>query len=129
MTESGLPIILIVEDEALLLLETETTLQDAGFEVVTATDGPSALAEMAKREISGLVTDVNLGRVPTGWDIARRARELRSDLPVVYVSGEHSAEWTSQGVPNSVMIAKPYAPAQLVTAISILLNAAPPAEN
>jgi two-component system OmpR family response regulator len=129
MIESGLPIILVVENEALLLLDAETTLQDAGYQVITATDGPSASAEIEKGEIRGLVTDINLGRGPTGWDIARRARELRSDLPVVYVSGEHSLEWTSQGVPNSVMIAKPYAPAQLVTAISILLNAVPPAEN
>jgi DNA-binding response OmpR family regulator len=125
MNESGLPRILVVDDETLILLETETVLRDAGFGVATAASGQSASAEFEKGQISGLVTDVNLGRGPTGWDVARRAREIKPDLPVVYVSGEHGAEWASQGVPNSIMIAKPYAPARLVTAISSLLNAAP----
>jgi hypothetical protein len=31
-----------------------------------------------------------------------------------------------QGVPNSLLLAKPFAPAQLVTAISQLLNAGAP---
>jgi two-component system cell cycle response regulator CpdR len=43
------------------------------------------------------------------------------------MSGEHAEEWASKGVPNSIMLAKPFAPAQLVTAVSNLLNSIPPA--
>ena len=49
-------------------------------------------------------------------------------MPIVYMTGTHSEEWTSKGVPNSVLLAKPFAPAQLVTAISQLLNATPPSQ-
>jgi hypothetical protein len=42
------------------------------------------------------------------------------------MSGVHADEWASKGVPNSVMLAKPFAPAQLVTAVSQLLNTLPP---
>jgi hypothetical protein len=41
------------------------------------------------------------------------------------MSGAHADEWASRGVPNSIMLAKP-SPAQLVTAVSQLLNSVPP---
>jgi len=40
--------------------------------------------------------------------------------------GTHGEEWASKGVPNSLLLVKPFAPAQIVTAISQLLNASPP---
>jgi DNA-binding response OmpR family regulator len=70
---------------------------------------------------SGLITDISLGRGPDGWEIARRGRELIPDLPVVYISGHGSADWPSKGVPNSLTLSKPFATAQLITAISTLL--------
>jgi hypothetical protein len=42
------------------------------------------------------------------------------------MSGKDADDWASKGVPNSIMLAKPFAPAQLVTAVSQLLNASPP---
>jgi hypothetical protein len=41
--------------------------------------------------------------------------------PVVYLTGESADAWGSQGVPNS-LLRKLFAPAQLVTAVSQLLN-------
>jgi hypothetical protein len=43
---------------------------------------------------------------------------------VIYVTSVAAEEWTSQGVPKSLLIQKPFAPAQITTAISRLLNAA-----
>jgi len=48
-------------------------------------------------------------------------------IPIVYMSGASGHEWTSHGVPNSVLIAKPFAIGQIVTAVSQLLNAGGPA--
>jgi hypothetical protein len=45
--------------------------------------------------------------------------------PALTASG-HGDQWASQGVPNSILLTKPFAPAQLVTAISQLLNTGPP---
>jgi hypothetical protein len=42
------------------------------------------------------------------------------------MTGAAADKWASQGVPNSILLEKPFAPAQLVTALSNLLNAAPP---
>jgi len=56
--------------------------------------------------------------------------EQASMLPGVTASpattGAAGSEWASQGVPNSILLTKPFAPAQLITAVSQLLNAAAP---
>ena len=57
---------------------------------------------------------------------ARHARRRFPHLAVLYVTGDSVAEWTSEGVPNSLIMQKPYADAQLMTAIaSLLIEAAP----
>lgn len=81
------------------------------------------LLESEKEKYRALVTDINLlGRLD-GWEVARRAREINPELPVVYMTGAAANQWASHGVPNSILLNKPFAPAQLVTAVSQLLNA------
>lgn len=117
------PVLLYVEDEIMTQDFVESCLREAGFEVLIANDGSQALDLLGtpNGELRGLITDINLGDGPDGWEVARKARELIGGLPVVYVSGASEAEWTSKGVPGSVMIPKPFAPAQIVVAISSLL--------
>jgi CheY-like chemotaxis protein len=103
-------------------------LKDAGYEVLIAASGGEAIKLMEGQEaisIRALVTDIRLGpSSPSGWEVARRARELHPEIPVVYVTGDSAHDWSSQGVPNSLLITKPFAPAQIVTAVSQLLNQA-----
>jgi len=44
-------------------------------------------------------------------------------MPVVYVSGDSAADWPVKGVPQSIMLSKPYAHAQLISALATLINA------
>ena len=93
-----------------------------------AESGEDAVALLDKRKeaIRGIVTDVRLGTRPelTGWDVARRARELDPDIAVVYMSADSSVDWTAQGVPKSTMEVRPFAMTQISTAIATLLNEA-----
>jgi DNA-binding response OmpR family regulator len=73
-----------------------------------------------------LVTDIGLRGKIDGWEVARQAREIDPQFPVVYMSGKSAEDWGSKGVPNSIMLSKPFAPAQLVTAVSNLLNTGTP---
>lgn len=120
------PLLLLVEDEALVLLVAQEALEAGGYAVTVAESGAEALSvlEAQSDQFAGLLTDVQLGEGPDGWEIARHARELQPSLPVVYLTADSAAEWAAQGVPNSVLVQKPYAPAQLVTAISTLVTAA-----
>jgi DNA-binding response OmpR family regulator len=122
------PFVLVVEDEPLIGLSVEDGLNEAGFEVRLIADGTIALHELesAAETFAALVTDVRLAGDKDGWHIARRARELNPLLPVVYMSGDSALDHSSQGVPQSIMIQKPFAPAQIVTAVSTLINKAPP---
>jgi DNA-binding response OmpR family regulator len=96
-------------------------LGDAGFSVVLATTPAQALEAIKSPDLRGLVTDINLGDPIDGWEIARRARETHVHLPIVYVSGLCEGEWSVKGVPQSLMIAKPFAPAQITVALASLM--------
>lgn len=117
---------LLVEDESLVLLVAQDALEAGGYEVLPAQLASEALNFLDSRiaELSGLVTDIRLPGGSDGWEIARHARELKADLPVVYTTGDSASDWPVKGVPNSVVVQKPYAGAQLLTAISTLMTTA-----
>jgi len=121
-------VVFVVEDEVLIQDLLVDPLQEAGYRVLVASSGGEAMKLLEGQEadsIRALVTDIKLGpSSPSGWEIARQARELHPDIPVVYVTGDSAHEWPSHGVPNSVLITKPFAPAQIVTAVSQLINQA-----
>ena len=123
----AMPLILLVEDEDLIRAMMVEALEEAGFSTLVSADAQGAvrLFEEHGAKIRGLVTDINLADRMDGWELACAAREQASDLPVVYVSGACGHEWASRGVPGSLMITKPFAPAQIVVAISSLLVGAP----
>ena len=123
MQLSESPTILVVEDDQAIQGIVEDALSEGGFEVAVAASGEEAatLLNGNKGQYQALVTDIGLPGPSDGWEVARRAREVNPDFPVVYMTGQHAEEWTSKGVPNSIMLAKPFAPAQLVTAVSQLL--------
>ncbi len=118
------PLVLVVEDEALLAYFVEQTLTDAGYEVLLAANGEEALAAIAEQveDLAGLVTDIRWRKGPDGWEIARAARDLNHSLPVIYMTGDSAADWAVQGVPKSVMLQKPFTPVQLTTALANLQN-------
>jgi CheY-like chemotaxis protein len=117
-------LVLLVEDEPLVVLSLQDALSEDGFAVAASHSGHEALARLneATPAPSALVTDIRLGAGPDGWEVARKAREAYPEIAVVYMSGDSAADYSSHGVPDSVMLQKPFASAQLVTAISTLLN-------
>ncbi|MDO1582394.1 response regulator [Rhizobium oryzicola] len=117
-------LVLIAEDETLIGFMLVESLIDAGFDSlvsVTAREAISAL-ELDAPRFAALLTDIKMPGTETGWDVARRARELSPQIPVIYMTGDSADQWRAQGVPGSVLLQKPFAPAQLVTALTSLLN-------
>ncbi len=123
--------ILLVEDEALIRLDVETELEDEGFEVVSVFDAAQAIAafDAEPTRFKGLVTDIRLGAGQSGWEIARHLRQATPNIPVVYMSGDSAVHWSAEGVPESLMISKPFFVQQITTALATLLNAQPSAET
>ena len=124
----GVITILVVEDDQPVQATVEDALSDGGFESSLTASGEEAigLLQGGRSQFRAVVTDINLLGKIDGWEVARTAREIDPTMPVIYMTGSHAEHWASKGVPNSIMLAKPFAPAQLVTAISNLLNTGTP---
>lgn len=117
------PPLLVVEDETLIRLDLVEVLEGGGYTVAEIADSAGAIAEIDRHEeLCGLVTDVNLGSGATGWDVARHARKKFPGIAVVYITGDSVGSWPAEGVPNSLILQKPFADAQIVGAITTLLN-------
>jgi CheY-like chemotaxis protein len=120
-------LVLVIEDDQAVQGLVEDALGDAGFEPAIAASGEEAvtLLQGGQARYLALVTDIALRGRMDGWEVGRQAREIDPAFPIVYMTGAHADQWASQGVPNSVLLTKPFATAQLVTAVSQLVNAAP----
>jgi DNA-binding response OmpR family regulator len=116
--------VLVAEDEALISQMLQDALEDGGYEVFVVVSGSAAMEAVERQAatFACLVTDIRLGAGPDGWVVARRARELKADIAVVYVTADSGADHRSHGVPESILVPKPFAPDQVVTAVSTLLN-------
>jgi DNA-binding NarL/FixJ family response regulator len=72
------------------------------------------------------VTDINLKGKMDGWEVARQARMIDPEFPIHLHQRSKRRRLAIQGVPKSIMLSKPFAPAQLVTAVAQLLNGGMP---
>jgi DNA-binding response OmpR family regulator len=118
--------VLVVDDDASIQSIVEETLSDGGFDATVASSGEEAIALLNANKYRVLIIDIAFGRDHIrGWAVARRARAFDPSLPVIYITGGNADDWAVEGVPNSILLTKPFAPAQLVTAVSQLLNAGP----
>jgi DNA-binding response OmpR family regulator len=115
--------ILLVEDETFIAEMIQDALEDRGLRVKSAHSDRTAFAllEGEARTYSLLIADINLGPGASGFEVARRARELHPELKVVYISG-HASHLQDQGVAGSVMFPKPFYPDDLADQVMALLE-------
>jgi DNA-binding NtrC family response regulator len=120
--------ILVAEDDFQVREMLEDALSEGGFlaEILSSAEDAIILLNGEIASFRALVTDVNLRGTMSGWELARIARERDPAFPIVYMTGTAAEDWAKFGVPNSILLTKPFAPAQLVTAVSQVLNVGPP---
>jgi two-component sensor histidine kinase len=82
--------ILYVDDDVALARLAERHLGRAGYEVITAVDGATAMAAADRGGIDAIVLDHYL-RAETGLDIFHKLQEQGSTVPVIYVTGSSDA--------------------------------------
>lgn len=114
--------VLVVDDDQPIQSLLEEALAESGFEASVASSGEEALTLLRESKYDLLALDIKLGRDGIrGWHVARRARALNPSLPVIYITGTAIEDWAVHGVANSIILAKPFAPSQLINAISELM--------
>lgn len=121
------PAVLLIDDEDVIHQVVVPALFDAGFEVASARRAEQALSLFRRRttDFCAIITDVNLGPGLSGWDVARLARELVVDIPVIYATASAAHQHPVQGVAGSVVLHKPFLPEELIDALGALLDRAP----
>jgi CheY-like chemotaxis protein len=119
------PLILVVEDEALVRMTLVDVLDDAGFKVIEAAHADEALRVlMAVSDIQAVVTDVEMPRGSiNGFELARRIRQDCQDIGVLIASGRVAPQ--PGDLPDGALfIGKPVHPGTLVRLLKTLLSAA-----
>jgi CheY-like chemotaxis protein len=105
--------LLVLEDEALILLDLEQTLAEAGVEtVLLAANNEDALAIVEGADLDAAILDVNLGRGGRSYDVARRLKQ--KGVPIVFSSG---ANEIADGFHDVPLVLKPFSTEQLVNTL------------
>jgi DNA-binding response OmpR family regulator len=110
VTDDKLIHVLLVEDEYLISEWVAQSLSEQGFAVQTATNAADALGHLSSDQVDVLFTDINLPGDMDGAALARRAREILPNLPIVYASARVTALAPEARVPGAIMVPKPYEP-------------------
>ena len=105
--------VLLVEDDECIRINTAELLRDLGYHVIEAQDAAQALQALRDLRVDVLMTDLGLPGM-SGEELARRAREVASDIGVVFATGhDHFASRLA----DCVVLVKPYASSDIEQAL------------
>jgi DNA-binding response OmpR family regulator len=114
--------ILVVDDEPNLVKVLRGYLEQAGFQVVTAGDGPLALAQFKHEKPDLVLLDLNLPGMD-GLDVARRLRS-GSNVPIIMVTArvEETDRLIGLEIGADDYVSKPFSPREVVARVRAVLR-------
>ena len=115
--------LLVVDDEPNMVELLSASLRFAGFEVLTAADGPSALAEARRSRPDLLVLDVMMPGMD-GFDVIRRLRAEGFDASVLFLSARDAPEDKVTGLTlgGDDYVTKPFSLSEVIARIEAVLR-------
>ncbi|MDB5623732.1 MAG: Histidine kinase [Devosia sp.] len=114
------PVVLVVDDDALVLGNVADMLEDLGYSPLLAGSGAEALKLLATNEaVDLLLTDYAMPNM-TGLQLVKEARSQRPDLPVVLASG--FVDVAGAETIDLPRLAKPFRQTELAKAVSAVLE-------
>jgi two-component system phosphate regulon response regulator PhoB len=129
MKPLGLPLVLIVEDEAPLVTMLRYNLEREGFAVDEATDGEEALLRIAERRPDAVLLDWMLPLV-SGLEVCRQIRRAPStrSLPVIMLTARGEEGDRIRGLDSGAddYVVKPFSPTELVARLRAVIRRAHP---
>jgi CheY-like chemotaxis protein len=118
--------VLIIDDETTVRMLMREVLEEAGYIVLDASDGPSGLKILrSDARIDLLVTDVGLPGGMNGRQVADAARTFRPDIKVLFVTGyaENATLGNGQLDPGMQVIAKPFGMIEFASKVREMIEA------
>ncbi len=113
--------VLVVDDDPDLRRVLAASLEVLGYAVVEAEDGPSGLAMLRAHAPDLAIVDFAMPGM-TGAEVARAARVLRPDLPIVFASGYADTDAILDVAgPSARLLRKPFRVDELQSAVAAAL--------
>ena len=117
------PRVLVVEDEPLLRMFNADMLNDAGFDVLEASDADEALRLLeTMKDIRVVFTDVEMPGLIDGFALAERIEAQWPDIGVVVTSGRRYPP-PAFSAPARCFVPKPFRAAHVVGMIDAFVHA------
>jgi DNA-binding response OmpR family regulator len=118
--------ICVIDDEVVVLDATASGLREAGYDVLTAPGAAAGLDMIDRAEIDAIVTDMNMPGT-SGAQLIAEARARWPNLPIIAISGSHTAEGESmldsaRALGADAMVAKPFRAAVLRDVLASVLS-------
>jgi CheY-like chemotaxis protein len=117
--------VLVVDDEPTLRMLINDVLEENGYKVIVAKNGPSALKYIQSNvTIDLLITDVGLPGGMNGRQVADEARKCRPDLKVLFITGfaENAAVGQGHLAPGMEVMTKPFEMDSLAVKVKDLID-------
>ncbi|MDZ4363235.1 response regulator transcription factor [Brevundimonas sp.] len=116
--------LLIVEDDALIREMMDITLSQAGYGIVTAGSGSSALDVLRRLRVDLVLLDVHMPKM-SGLDVLAAMRRMGAVMPpVLMVTANRSAETVQEAMRLGCVgyVAKPFSPNDLLSRVQRVLK-------
>jgi CheY-like chemotaxis protein len=103
--------VLVVDDDPVVAKSIDRVLTGKGYAVITASNGPEALAKLAEEKYDAVYTDIRMPGMD-GLQVAARIKATQPWLPVVIVTGYGSplSETLAREIGVSGFLHKPLSP-------------------
>ena len=99
--------LIVVEDDDGVRVLVKELLLDRGYNVITAQTGAEGLDRIRREpRLSLVITDIRMPGID-GWELARRATEMRADIKVLYITG-YPGEQRPDDAPPGPLLRKPW---------------------
>lgn len=115
-------LILVVDDEPKIVQLARDYLEHAGFSVLTANDGQSAVEQARSRKPDLIILDLGLPKMD-GLDVTRVLRK-ESNLPIIMLTAraEESDKLVGLELGADDYVTKPFSPKELVARVRTVLR-------
>ena len=116
----AMPTVLIVEDEFLIREMLKDELEDAGYQVVPASDADDAVRVLeARQDIHLVFTDINMPGSMDGLKLAAFVNDRWPPVHIIVITGRAKPVGLP---PNALFIPKPYLSRNVVAAMQTFAN-------
>ena len=119
-------VVMVIDDEPTVRMLIVEVLQERGYSVIEAADGPTGLRVLqSEARIDLLITDVGLPGGLNGRQVADAARAARPDLKVLFITGYAENALVGNGglEPGMEVVTKPFVMSELAAKIQELVEA------